>query len=37
MVAVLKKCQKILPGIFDDFQYKGTDAKGYPYYEKVRV
>lgn len=37
MVAVLKKFQKILPGIFDDFQYKGTDAKGYPYYEKVRV
>ncbi len=36
LIAVLNKCQKIVPGIFDDFQYMGDDAKGYPYYEKVK-
>jgi thymidylate synthase (FAD) len=37
MVAVLKKFQKILPGVFDDFHLAGVDKNGYEYYEKVKI
>lgn len=36
MVELLNVFKGIIPGVFDDFQLKGTDAKGYPYYEKVK-
>ncbi len=36
MVEVLKSFQKNIPGVFDDFEYKGQDARGYPFYEKIK-
>lgn len=37
MVEVLNNFKEIIPGVFDDFQYKGNDANGYPFYEKVKI
>jgi len=37
MVQLLERCLKLLPGVFDDFEYKGTCERGIPYWGKKEV
>lgn len=34
MVDLLERCQKLIPGVFDDFEYKGTCGNGIPFWGK---